>query len=83
MGDTYRDCRGRFSSERGATFKQSGDKQFVRLFGMWAEMKPVTPESFQAATRRVIDAQTKALAESGNAEMNAYFAPSPKVTTTP
>ena len=48
MADVYRNSFGRFTTERGATFKQSDGKQFVRLFGAWRELVQVTPESFRA-----------------------------------
>jgi len=59
--DIYRDSRGRFTTERGATFKQSEGKHFVRLFGGWAELKPVTPESFRARMAKYDEALRRAM----------------------
>jgi len=59
--DIYRDSRGRFSTKRRATFKQSGNQHFVRLFGKWAELKPVTPESFRARMAKYDEALRRAM----------------------
>lgn len=61
MLTVYRNSQGRFSKERGATFKQEDGKHYVRLWGAWAELKPVTPESFRASMARYDEALRRAL----------------------
>jgi hypothetical protein len=61
MTEVYRDSCGRFAPEKRATFKQTGDQHFVRLFGRWAELKPVTAESFKASMDRYDEALRRAL----------------------
>jgi hypothetical protein len=58
----YRDSKGRFSKEQNAVFKKSGDRLFVRLFGVWAEAKPVTTQSLRESMARYDRAIQKALA---------------------
>lgn len=48
----YRNAWGQFSTERGASRKQVDGKHFVRLFGGWVELKPVTPASIHASLAR-------------------------------
>lgn len=50
--DVYRDARGRFAKEANAVYKKSGDRLFVRLFGVWAEAKPVTAQSLRESMAR-------------------------------
>lgn len=50
--DVYRDARCRFAKQQRAVFKKSGTRLFMRLFGRWAELKPVTAESILEGTAR-------------------------------
>ena len=61
MAEVYRDSRGRYAREKSAVFKQSGDKHWVRLFGVWAELKPVTRESMQESLRQFEKAWQRAM----------------------
>ena len=79
-GDVYRDSYGRFSKERGATFKQSGDRHFIWLFGRWAELKPVTPESFRESMKRYDRAMDDARQITGIGD--AMLGQLPKATAT-
>jgi hypothetical protein len=58
---TYRDSSGRFATERSATFKHEEGQHFVRVFGRWAKLTPITPEVFFARLKRVSDAQQRAM----------------------
>jgi hypothetical protein len=61
MADVYRDSFGQFASADNATFKEVDGKHFVLLFGMWTQLKPVTPETFAARMRVVAEAQQRAM----------------------
>lgn len=66
--DVYRDARGRFAKEANAVYKKSGDRLFVRLFGVWAEAKPVTAQMLfarMAMYDRAIQAAIAREAQSG------------------
>jgi hypothetical protein len=49
----YRDAFGRFSQERCAVSKQSGDQLFIWLFGRWVEAKPITVEVMRDSAERL------------------------------
>ncbi len=57
----YRDSRGRFAKEERATFKQSGEQHFIRLFGKRAELKPVTAEPMHASMAKYDEAIRRAM----------------------
>ena len=57
----YRDSYGRFSTERHASFKHIEGRHFIWLFNKWAELKPVTPESFRESLARYDRALQRAM----------------------